>query len=136
MTRIYHPWDKWECYKSGFYSRRFVDGGQLLYAEFLADIPRFSRAIQKVFLEWTYSCEHFLTNQDINRVAWIGQSAMCIDTTVPSKYRGGFFLLTKVQQLEANQCAMQYLAEWEQTYESSGRVSNEMAGDGLSLWDT
>lgn len=25
VERIYHPWDKWECYKAGFYEEKTLD---------------------------------------------------------------------------------------------------------------
>lgn len=117
VKRLYHHWERWECYKAGFYNTSPPDGidndsALLMYAYFLADIDRFKTATKKVFDEWPNSCEQFLTNQNINRIAWIGQSSMCIETGIPSKYRGGFRLLTDKQQHDANNAAEEMLTQW------------------------
>jgi hypothetical protein len=116
VRRVFHPWWEWECYKAGFYASS-VDGidpdeAKRMYAEFLADIPRFERAMQRVIDEWPHSCEQFLLNESINRVAWLGQSSMCIETGVPSCYRGGFKLLSNQQRARANAAAQRVLDAW------------------------
>jgi hypothetical protein len=117
MERIYHTWDKWECYPAGFYEDAAPNGMTArqaveAYRDFLADLPRFEGALQRVITEWPNSCEHYLTNTDMNRLAWLGQAAMCIETRVPSVYRGGFSLLTSEQKDAANAMALIYLNKW------------------------
>ena len=34
---------------------------------------------QTVIVEWVNSCEHYLSNFAMNRIAWVGQAAMCYD---------------------------------------------------------
>lgn len=82
------------------------------YADFLADEQKFEDSIVRVFREWPISCEHFLTNESMNRIAWIGQSSMYIATGVPAKYRGGFFLLSIAAQDKANEIAKKHLNFW------------------------
>jgi len=48
----------------------------------------------------------------MNRIAWLGQAAMCYATGIPAKFRAGFNLLSDVQQKEANQVALKYLNKW------------------------
>jgi hypothetical protein len=48
----------------------------------------------------------------MNRIAWLGQAAMCYATGIPSKYRNGFNLLTEEQQQKANEIALIYLNKW------------------------
>lgn len=117
MKRIYHTWEKWECYPAGFYEnvppkgmtpREATDA----YGVFLRDIPRFERALERVITEWKNSCEHYLTNVNMNRIAWLGQAAMCIDTRVPACFRAGFNLLSDDEQLAANATALKYLNIW------------------------
>jgi hypothetical protein len=115
-TRIFHPHEKWECLKAGFYANTFPgktkDECETEYAEFLSDIDLFKEAMQGVITEWKYSCEHYLTNQAMNRIAWMGQSAMCYATGIPAVFRGGFNLLTEEQQKEADEAALEYLNKW------------------------
>lgn len=115
MNRVYHPYWNWECYKAGMFNGvngiRLEDG-QKLYAEFLSDIPRFTAALDRVVREWPISCEQFLLNENINRIAFLGQASMCIDTSVSRAYRGGFMLLSNSQRAEANDTARRTLDAW------------------------
>lgn len=113
--RIYHTWEKWECYKAGFYDetpKMPKEEGEEKYREFLADIPAFESALQSVTDQWKYSCEHYLTNDRMNRIAWLGQASVCFALGVPSCCRGGYNLLTEDQQTEADALALKYLNIW------------------------
>ncbi len=119
LIRIYHPYWLWECYKAGFYeTRRLLDDDIALnmYKEFLQDLNRFGASIERVFAEWPHSCEHFLTNTSMNRIAWLGQASMCIHSGVPSKFKGGFKLMSQTEQDAADALALKYLKEWECAY--------------------
>lgn len=114
--RVFHTYDKWECHKAGFY-RQSVDGMtadecRTAYRDFLADLDRFRNAANAVVNEWKHSCEHYLTNFAMNRIAWIGQAAMCYETGIPSKFCSGFNLLTEEQQSAANEVALGVLNDW------------------------
>jgi ParB-like chromosome segregation protein Spo0J len=115
-NRIFHTWDKWECYKAGFYATS-KDGMtkqecEQAYCNFLSNKKLFAETLEKIITEWKNSCEHYLTNTSLNRIAWLGQAAMCYATGVPAKFRSGFYLLSKEQQEEANKIALNYLNKW------------------------
>lgn len=115
-SRIFHTYDKWECEKAGFYKQQ-VEGMtaeecRIAYRDFLADCDRFRRAANGVIENWTHSCEHYLTNFAMNRIAWVGQAAMCYETGVPSKFCSGFNLLTEDQKAAANEVALDVLNDW------------------------
>jgi hypothetical protein len=118
MKRIYHTWEKWECYPAGFYENKPKDKTltddqcRKKYCEFLKDIPMFEAAMQSILLEWKNSCEHYLSNEKMNRIAWIGQASMCYATGIPSYFCGGFNLLTGDEQLRANESALKFLNKW------------------------
>lgn len=125
-NRCYHPWWDWECYKAGFYNTAPPDNitedqAKTMYRDFLAKPLFFSFAMEKVFKHWHKSCEHFLTNPSINRIAWLGQAAMCIETGVPSAFKGGFNMLKDFQQQEANLVAKTYLERWTNEYCTKNR---------------
>lgn len=115
-SRIFHTYEKWECYKAGFYenTKRGMTKGQCeeAYRAFLADLPKFGAALDAVITQWKHSCEHYLTNVAMNRVAWLGQAAACQALGIPSTFRGGFYLLTEEQQTAANELALSYLNKW------------------------
>lgn len=117
MTRIYHTWDKWECFPAGFFDTKPPKGMTEIeceekYRDFLRDDDLFAKCIWRVFAEWPHSCEHNLTNESMNRIAWIGQAAMCIHTGVPARFRAGYHRLTEEQRYRADQTALKHLNIW------------------------
>lgn len=118
MKRIYHTWDKWECYPAGFYEdkpkdRSWDDEYCLnLYYSLLRNDELFEAALKQVITEWVNSCEHYLTNERMNRIAWLGQASLCITYGIPSRYRGGFNRLSEQEQAHANEVALKYLNKW------------------------
>jgi hypothetical protein len=136
IKKIWHPWNLWECYPAGFYSSTLPEGmdaeaARQEYRKFLSNIPRFEAAMERVSKEWPTSCEHFLTNEQINRIAWLGQSSMCIETGIGSAFRGGFKLLTMQGQRNANAAAQAFLTEWLRGYKKNGRIHKNMGGPGI-----
>ena len=115
-NRIFHTFEKWECYKAGFYNTH-KDGMtqeecEAEYCRFLSNDVEFRNALKRVITEWKFSCEHYLTNVSMNRIAWLGQAALCIATGIPSTFRSGYNLLTPQQQDIANHTALNYLNSW------------------------
>lgn len=127
-NRIFHKFDKWECYKAGFYesSKEGMTHEQceLMYPKILSDENKFSEILEKVIKEWKYSCEHYLTNKAMNRIAWLGQASVCYETGVPSRYSSGWNLLSQEQQEKANDVALKYLNKW---LKQNGRDEIEMS---------
>lgn len=114
--RIFHTWDKWECYPAGFYENQkegmTKDECKEAYRAFLSDLPRFESALKRVITEWRHSCEHYLSNENMNRVAWLGQASLCIETGIPSCFRSGYFLLADDEKQAADLLALRYLNVW------------------------
>ena len=117
MKRIYHTWEKWECFPAGLYEPKAPNGmsakeANAAYASFLRDLPMFEAALSKVTREWERSCEHYLSNEKMNRIAWLGQASVCAALMIPQGYRGGFNLLTEAEQEAANEAALRWLNLW------------------------
>jgi len=114
--RIFHKYNKWECYKAGFYATHKKDMTQEQceekYKELLINEKEFRDALQNIINNWKYSCEHYLTNQSMNRIAYLGQAAVCYKYGIPSKYKSGFNLLTEIEQDIANNIALEFLNKW------------------------
>lgn len=114
--RVFHTYDKWECYKAGFYNTG-VEGKtkeecELEFAKIISNNKEFRKALKQVITKWKNSCEHYLTNKAMNRIAWLGQASACYARQLPSTYRAGFYLLSEKQQEEANKTALEYLNKW------------------------
>jgi ParB-like chromosome segregation protein Spo0J len=117
--RIFHTFDKWECAAAGFYETKppkglNADNCRAYYRELLTNIPEFERVLGLVVSEWKHSCEHYLTNGAMNRIAWLGQAALCYKHGIPSEFRGGYGLLTEAQQLAADEAALRAMNAWMQ----------------------
>lgn len=117
MDRIYHTWDKWECYRAGFFEvhppRGMTDDDCLnAYKVLLQDIAEFKRVMKLIITEWVNSCEHNLTNERMNRIAWMGQASLTYKYKIPARYRGGYNLLTEDEKLAADQAALEMINEW------------------------
>jgi len=133
-NRIFHTFDKWECNKAGFYESKppkgmKADDCKEVYRSLLANIPEFEAALNVVITEWKHSCEHYLTNSAMNRIAWLGQASLCAAKGIPSEFRGGFGLLTEDQQLQADQAALRALNKW-LTANGRDEVSMDQANPG------
>jgi len=135
--RVMHTYDKWECHKAGFYASKF-DGMtknecEQAYADFLSDSDKFSNALDKLTNEWKYSCEHYLSNRAMNRIAWLGQAAMCYATGIPSVYCSGYNRLTREQQEEADSVALKYLNKWRENNNMNTLEMDEALSSGRQV---
>lgn len=126
--RTFHTWEKWECYQAGFYAERY-DGadGEEEYRKFLADSKAFEAALRRVVSEWKHSCEHYLTNDRMNRIAWLGQASVACALGIPSLCRGGYHRLTDKQKHAADELALKYLNKW---LVANGKPVVDMDGAG------
>lgn len=114
--RVFHTYDKWECHKAGFYATT-VRGKtkaqcQQEYKELLTNEQEFRSVLDYIITNWPNSCEHYLGNGAMNRIAWLGQAALCHARGIPSDFKGGFQLLTEDEQNAANGIALEYLNKW------------------------
>jgi len=136
-NRIFHTYDKWECYKAGFYATK-VDGlkkdeCEQKFADFFKGDGVFDAALEKVTAEWVNSCEHYLTNTSMNRIAWLGQAAVCYCTGIPNKYSAGWFLLDEKTQNNANGIALKHLNKWLVNHDMPEIELNEALSHGRQV---
>ena len=116
MKRIYHDYRRWEDFKCGMWRRPSVDEYDSLLKtaiDFTGDHIKYGQAMMKVIKKWKYSCEHNLTDMSINRKAWIGHSACCLELSLPeSVVRHAWGLLTDEQRRLANLQAESAIKEY------------------------
>lgn len=82
--RIYHPWHLWEDYNHGFYDKninKHLTKNDVLC--FFNDELLVKYYMQLVIDKWVISCEQNLSNTNMNRIAWLGQAAMCMYKGTP-----------------------------------------------------
>lgn len=106
MKQIFHPYWKWEEYKHGMWriETKEYNVKNLPFAiEFTGNHLLYGKAMDRVVNEWKISCEHNLTDLSINRKAWIGHAACCIEKSFPEYLvREAWGYLTERQQYLAN----------------------------------
>lgn len=128
LERVYLPWTSWECFRAGFFTptgdpetlRRWREQ----YVELLSDLKAFRRSMDRVVTEWPNSCLQNLTNESMNRIAWLGQSSCCIEFgACAEQTRSAFNLLTPRRQERANAAAAEKLDEWLRLLRLFGRIA-------------
>jgi protoheme ferro-lyase len=117
MKRIYHPYWLWEDYKAGFYDNVSGDQKQILLkkvVEMFNSKSLTKENMLRVINEWIYSCEHNLTNDSLNKIAYIGQGACCLYAGVPSTITmEAWSLLTNEVKERSNKIALDVINQWE-----------------------
>ena len=115
--RIYHPYHLWEDYKHGFYDNCSGENKKLLtdkVLEMFNNKTLTETYMNKVIELWVYSCEHNLTNNAMNKIAYIGQAACCLYANIPSSVTmEAWSLLDEKTQEQANKIAQLVLDKYE-----------------------
>jgi hypothetical protein len=120
IKRIYHSWEKWEDYKSGFYNN--VSGKEKTImikkvVEMFSSRELTEKYMDKVIHSWFYSCEQNLTNNGMNKIAYIGQAACCLFYGIPASVTmEAWSSVDEADQQVANGIADKKLNEWENIY--------------------
>lgn len=116
MKRIYHPYWLWEDFRNGFYDN--ISGKKkkelsLKVIELFNDSKLTRENMMRVIDEWKYSCEHNLSNDSMNKIAYLGQGACCLYAGVPNSITmETWSLLSKERQKESDKIANEVLEIW------------------------
>ena len=120
MDRVWIPYYLWEDYKSGFYKSECIFDKEeqiKLSQELLKNKKEFENILKKIIKEWQYSCKHNLTNESLNKIAWLGQAACAYKYKISNDIsREGYNLLTKKEKQEADKIAEKIYTRWETEY--------------------
>lgn len=119
-----HPWWRWECYENGFYAPAEGDWARQAYKDFHLSENLFFEVMCEAAKDWVFSFENFLSNQEINRVAWLGQVSACYHLGISSYNRGAYNELPREIRHRQNLLAQDFLKEWLNEYnqQKSGRI--------------
>ena len=120
MKRIYHHYCKWEDYPNGFYdnlSGKNKDYLKLKVVELFSSQELTETYMKKVIDEWIYSCEQNLSNDSMNKIAYLGQAACCIYANIPSTITmDAWHLVSKENRDKSDMIADKLIKEWEVKY--------------------
>lgn len=118
IKRIYHSWEKWEDYKSGFYNNvSGKDKANMIekVIELFTDPVLTRKYMSKVIKDWFFSCEQNLTNNGMNKIAYIGQAACCLYAGIPSTVTmEAWSKVPNDYKVIADSIANDVLKEWEE----------------------
>ena len=118
MERIYHPHWLWEDYVNGFYENVSGEQKKLCILKCLEMFNDESLTIQNmnfVVDNWKHSMEHNLTNNSMNHIAYIGQSACCNYFKIPNSITMECWSkLSKDVQQRANKNAISAIERWKE----------------------
>lgn len=133
MKKIYHHYETWEDYQHGMYET--VHGkeriGLLTQAiRFTGDAKLYGEWMIKVVNEWPISCEHNLTDKNLNKQAWVGHAAACMALKIPEDVtRQAWGCISEERREQANHQADIAIKAW---YEKQNKtLPTKMAKTGL-----
>lgn len=106
--------------------------------QFTGDHVLYGSWMRRVIQEWPVACEHNLTSQQTNKLAWIGHAATSLAIKCPEMVtREAWGMLTQLQRDLANHQASIALQLWTKAYERKDTfLGEEMGITGLSIGDT
>ena len=121
MKKIWHHYLNWEDYQNGMYKtlsgderKAFLDKA----IEFTGNAELYGLYMLDVIDKWPVSCEQNLTDQGMNRQAWIGHAACCLAIGCPEDItRQAWASLNQTQQDDANAQADNAIQIWEFRHE-------------------
>lgn len=121
MRRFYAHYLRWEDYQHGMFRAAVLrDDDPCIAASvaLLSDPDGLLTAMRRVVAEWPVSSSVNLTNQGLNRQAWLGQAACCLIHGAPEHItKAGWRTLAEETQAIANGIADRVIAEFELTQE-------------------
>jgi len=133
IKQVYINYKYWEDYINGMW-RKLSKEDEVeflkLAIEFTSDHFRYGKAMRRVIVEWPNTCMHNLSDLSINRKAFIGHCAVCIELNIPEYItRMAWGKLTDEQRMLANSEAAATIKMWEQ--KQSKKVSYEQIKIGF-----
>ena len=137
MNQIFRPYETWEDYKNGMFDTDKKEDELLLIKKselLLSNEDLFFKVSLKVLNEWKNSADNNLSNKNINRNSWIGQSACCYNHKCPEILtRIGWGNITERQRVRAHNVAKKIIKIYE---EKNRKIHNGMGEQMLLKWDS
>jgi len=101
--------------------------------DFTGDHSLYGSYMVRVVREWPISCENALTDDTINRKAWVGHAAVALALQIPEDItRKAWGHLSGEQKFLANREAEKAISIWENDYIKAKGLYNDLGGTLLS----
>ena len=128
FDRVYHPYWDWEEIDSNMWGS--VDNKKMWIKraiKFTSDHEKYGRFMMRVVNEWPISCENSLTDNSLNKRAWVGHAAVALAIGCPEYItREAWGSLTDEQRLLANKKADRAVDCWKYNYAKSRGLLSDM----------
>lgn len=121
LNRVYRKISEWEEVEHNMWGKAKNKNAMLKKAiEFTSNHIAYGEYMMRVAKEWPASCENALTDNMINKKAWIGHAACALALGCPEDItRKAWGYLSYEQQLLANNQAEAAIQSWEKLYAES-----------------
>ena len=121
LKRVWHPCDQWEEIQHNMWGE--VDDRQAslsMAVSFTGNHYLYGHFMMRVIKEWPVSCENALTDNSLNKRAWIGHAACALAFGCPEDIvRQAWSVLSDEQRALANKQADRAIGSWEENYRKS-----------------
>jgi len=122
------PYYEWECFKNGMYKTYSeINDYDIQFKNsilLLSNQDLFYKIGLKVLKDWPISCDNFLTNKNINKIAFIGQVCCCYKFGCSEiVVKDAWKTLDSITQYHANKTALEILNLYER---SNRRIQSKM----------
>jgi len=116
IKQKFHHFSMWEDFRNGLYnsSCERYDEKVHLSIDLLSDQEEFYIVAVDMFKAWSYSAEQNLTDNSINKKAWIGQASCCFNHKAPDYATiEAWWKLSDETRVKANETALKALKKWQ-----------------------
>ena len=139
--RVYKPYYVWEDWINGMWRKvdKKEESKYLDWAiKFTGNHVEYGNAMELVIKEWKNTMLHNLTNQSINKRAFLGHCACCYNSKCPEYIvRMAWKLLTETQRIEADSIAQKHIDNWINEYKTNSTgLRSDLGKQMLLEWNT
>jgi len=122
---------------NGLYSDGISEENVLKSKKLLSNLFEFDNAMEKVFREWKVSTCVNLSNNSINRRAWLGQSScLIIHECNERETKKAWFMLSEDEQNHANKLAESKITKFEKTWNGKLESISKLGSEDATLMES
>ena len=119
IKQVFIEYWLWEDYNSGFYNLNCFDEKEKINRsiKYMKDHSKFKEGMKKAVFNWGNSMLNNLTNPSMNKTAYIGQCANCIDNKTPSYITKKAWKELTLDEMKINNLnALDVFDKWKKVY--------------------
>lgn len=138
MKQLYIPYWDWEDWLNGMWRKLDPEEEQNMLnkaIEFTGDYKKYGGAMKRVIIEWPKTMLNSITNKSINRRAFLGHCACCLEFGCPEYItRMAWKELTERQRRDADIVAQSVIDHWVIEHERKNNRAHKDLGEQMLLF--